>query len=212
MAFENAMKRNVFGSSEEFISRLLFVVDLPLSDQSNRYAVSDVACSMCFEHWRATLHLLKGGLLPSAVVVHCAQFEALLRSVLALYGASLEHLNKLSEVLTEESEQNAKNLPQVADMMAVLEKNGPPQAFDALNRFKANSWKALNSYAHAGIHPLRRHAEGYPLQLLESIARNANGLGVVAAMQSVVLSGAQPLQKKILGLAQEFSDCMPPPL
>jgi len=35
---------------------------------------------------------------------------------------------------------------------------------------------------------------------------------VVAAMQSVVLSGAQSLQQKILGLAQEFSDCMPPPL
>lgn len=209
---KNTMARNIFDTSEELASKLLSVVDLPLFDDSNRLVVSDVACSMCFEHWKATLHLLRDGLLPSAVVVHRAQFEALLRSVWALYGASPEHLNKLSAVLNDESEQGAKNLPQVAEMMVAVEKKGPPQAFDALSRFKSNSWKALNSYAHAGIHPLRRHAEGYPIQLFEGIAKNANGLGVVAAMQSAVLSGVQPLQREILSIASQYSDCMPPPL
>lgn len=93
--------------------------------------------------------------------------------------------------------------------MYAVGKSAPPQAFDALNRFKSNSWKALNSYAHAGIHPLRRHAEGYPLQLFEGVVRNANGLGVMAAMQSVVLSGAQPLQREILTLASQYPSCMP---
>ena len=206
------MTRTIFDATEELIAKLLPLIELPLIDDSNRLAVSDVACSLCFEHWDAILHLLRDGLLPSAVVVHRAQFEALLRSVWALYVASDEQLNKLSSVLTNESEQNAKNLPQVAEMMGAVEKKGPPQAFDALNTFKANSWKALNSYAHAGIHPLRRHAEGYPLQLLESIAMNANGLAVVAAMQAAVLSGAQPLQREILNLASQYPDCMPPTL
>jgi len=206
------MARNIFDATEELIAQLFPLIDLPLFDDSDRLAVSDVACSMCFEHWTATLHLLKCGLLPSAVVVHRAQFEALLRSVWAHYAASDEHLNKLSVVLTTESEQNAKNLPTVAEMMGAVEKRGPPQAFDAINRFKENSWKALNSYAHAGIHPLKRHAEGYPMQLLESIAKNANGLAVVAAMQAAVLSGVQPLQREILNLASKYPDCMPPPL
>jgi hypothetical protein len=206
------MARNIFDATEELISRLLPLIDLPLFDDSKRLEVSNVACSMCFEHWEAALHLLRAGLLPSAAVVHRAQFEVLLRSVWALYAASDEHLSKLSAELTSESEQSAKNLPQVADMMSAIQKKGPPQAFDALSRFKENSWKALNSYAHAGIHPLKRHAEGYPIQLLESVAKNANGLAVVAAMQSAVLSGVQPLQREILSLASQYPDCMPPPL
>lgn len=95
-------------------------------------------------------------------------------------------------------------------MMASVKEKGPPQAFDALNRFKENSWKALNSYAHAGIHLIRRHAEGYPVQLLDSIARNSNGLAVVSAMQAASLAGVQPLQREILNIASQYPDCMPP--
>jgi len=206
------MERNIFKATADLSEKLLPLIDLPLFDDSSRLVVSDISCSLSFEHWKATLNLLEGGLLPSAVVVHRAQFESLLRSVWILYAASDAHISKLSEILTLESEQNAKNLPQVADMMVSLSKKAPPQAFDALNRFKENSWKALNSYAHAGIHPIRRHAEGYPVQLLESIARNSNGLAVVCAMQAAILAGVQPLQKEILGLASQYPDCMPPPL
>jgi Ni,Fe-hydrogenase III component G len=206
------MARGIFEKTEELAAKLLQLIDLPLFDDSKRLEVSNVSCSMSLEHWGATLNLLENGLLPSAVVVHRSQFEALLRSIWVLYAASDEHLSKLSAVLTVESEQNAKNLPQVADMMAALSKKGPPQAFDALNRFKDNSWKALNSYVHAGVHPIRRHAEGYPMQLLESIAKNSNGLAIVSAMQVAVLGGAQPLQREILNLASQYAGCMPPPL
>lgn len=206
------MYRDVFVATEELAAKLLQLIDLPLFDDSSRLTVSDVACSMSLEHWAATRSLLDAGMLPSAVVVHRAQFEALLRSIWILYAAPDEHLSKLSAELTVESEQNAKNLPQVADMMAAVNKKGPPQAYEALNRFKENSWKALNSYAHAGLHPIRRHAEGYPVQLIESIARNANGLAILSAMQVAVLSGLQPLQQEILDLAAQYPDCMPPPL
>ena len=205
------MHRDVFVATEELAAKLLQLIDLPLFDDTSRLVVSDVACSMSLEHWAATRSLLNAGMLPSAVVVHRAQFEALLRSIWILYAAPEEHLSKLSAELTVETEQNAKNLPQVADMMAAVNKKGPPQAYEALNRFKENSWKALNSYAHAGLHPIRRHAEGYPVQLIESIARNANGLAILSAMQVAVLSGLQPLQREILDLAAQYPDCMPPP-
>lgn len=206
------MHRDVFVATEKLAAKLLQLIDQPLFDDSSKLVVSDVACSMSLEHWAATLSLLNAGMLPSAVVVHRAQFEALLRSIWILYAAPDEHLSKLSAELTVETEQNAKNLPQVADMMAAVNQKGPPQAYEALNRFKENSWKALNSYAHAGLHPIRRHAEGYPVQLIESIARNANGLAILSAMQVAVLSGLQPLQREILDLAAQYPDCMPPPL
>ena len=104
------------------------------------------------------------------------------------------------------------DIAQAQVMMEALAKSGPKEAHAALARFKDNSWKALNSYAHAGIHPLRRHADGYPEQLMHSVLCNANGLAMLSAMQAAVLSGAQPLQRKVLQLAAKHSACMPPPL
>jgi hypothetical protein len=206
------MNRDLFSVTDEFAEKLLQLIDLPLYEESLRLAVSDVACSMSLEHWVATRNLLNSGMLPSAAIVHRAQFESLLRSIWILYAASEDQLAKFSADLNLETEQNAKNLPQVSDMMAAVNKNGPLQAYEALNRFKETSWKVLNSYVHAGIHPIRRHAEGYPVQLIESIARNANLLAVLSAMQAAVLGGVQQLQREILELAAQYPVCMPPPL
>jgi hypothetical protein len=195
-----------------FAEKLYLTIAVPRFDDTDRVRVSDVACSMSLEHWDATRSLLNSGLLPSALVVHRAQFEALLRSVWVLYAASEEEIGKLAATLSIESEQAAKNLPQTAEMLADLSTKAPSQAYDALSRFKDNSWKALNSYAHAGIHPLRRHEEGYPIDLLKSVFRNSNGLAIVAGMQTAVLSGRQPLVKDVLAVGLAHPLCMPPPL
>jgi hypothetical protein len=202
----------IFDESDALAEELLALIDVPLFDDSPRIRTSDVACSLSLEHWASARALLRLGLLPSAIVVHRAQFEALARSIWLLYAASVFHLIKLTATLSLESEQAAKNMPQTAEMMQDLSKKAPPQAYDALSRFKENSWKALNSYAHAGIHPIRRHDDGYPIQLLHDVLRNANGLAAVGCMQAVVLSGQQPLQRSILALTAKHPQCMPPPL
>ena len=202
----------IFDESDALAEELLALIAVPLFDDSPRIRISDVACSLSLEHWASARALLRSGLLPSAIVVHRAQFEALARSIWLLYAASDDHLSKLTATLSWEAEQAAKNMPQTAEMMQDLAKNAPPQAYDALSRFKENSWKALNSYAHAGIHPIRRRDDGYPVQLLHDVLRNANGLAVVGCMQAAVLSGRQPLQRSILALTAKHPPCMPPPL
>ena len=203
---------NVFDESDALANELLTVIDQPLLDHSDRVRTSDVACSLALEHWHSARALLRAGLLPSALVVHRAQFEALTRSIWLVYAASDNDVSKLSAILSLESEQSAKNMPQIAEMMLDLEKKAPTQAYGALSRFKDNSWKALNSYAHAGIHPIRRRDEGYPPRLLHDALRNVNGLAVVTCMQAVVLSGQQPLQRTLLEMADKYSACIPPPL
>ena len=198
--------------SDAIAEELLALVDHPLCNESDRVAIADVACSLAFEHWRSLRLLLRARLLPSALVVHRSQFEAVLRSVWLTYAASDVEVSKLTVTLDVESEQAAKNIAQAQHMMEALAKSGPKEAHAALVRFKDNSWKALNSYAHAGIHPLRRHADGYPEPLMHSVLCNANGLGVLSAMQAVVLSGAQPLQREVLQLAAKHPTCMPAPL
>lgn len=202
----------IFSESDKLSSELYQLIDLPLFDDSTRVVISAVACSMALEHWGAARQLFSSGLLPSGMVVQRAQFEALVRSVWLLYAATEEKIAKLSATLTLENELAAKNIPQIADMISAIEKKAPSQAYDALNRFKENSWKALNSYAHAGIHPIRRHHEGYPIKLIQDVTRNTNGLAIICAMQAVVLSGLQPLQKQVLELAANYPNCMPPPL
>jgi hypothetical protein len=128
------------------------------------------------------------------------------------YAASENNVAKFTLELSLEAEQAAKNAPMVNEMVQEIELKAPRPAFDALARFKDNSWKALNSYAHAGIHPLRRHRDGYPLALIQSVLCNANGLAVLSCMQAVVLGGQQSLQKAILEVAGKHPTCMPPPL
>lgn len=198
--------------SDAIAGELLELVDLPLCNESDRVAISDVACSLAFEHWHSLRLLLHARLLPSALVVHRSQYEAILRSVWLTYAASDAEVSKLSASLNLESEQAAKNVAQTQLMMEAIAKSGPKEAHEALARFKEHSWKALNSYAHAGIHPLRRHADGYPEPLMHGVLCNANGLAVLTAMQAAVLSGVQSLQREVLQLAAKHASCMPPPL
>jgi hypothetical protein len=203
---------SIFDESDALAAEMLALIAVPLFDESPRIRTSNVACSLSLEHWASARALLRLGMLPSAIVVHRAQFEALARSIWLLYAAADNELSKLTATLTLESEQAAKNMPQTAVMMEDLAKKAPPPAYEALFRFKDHSWKALNSYAHAGIHPIRQHDDGYPVQLLEAVLRNANGLAVVCCMQAAALSGVQSLQSNVLSLAASRAACMPPKL
>lgn len=202
---------NAFEQSERLVVELLQLIDMPVMD-SPRIVIADVACSLSLEHWHSVRAQLELGLLPSALVVHRAQFEALVRSLWLTHAANEEALAKLTATLDLESEQAAKNMPTVDGMMKYLKDKAPVQAYAALERFKENNWKALNSYTHAGIHPLRRHADGYPVALIHSVLCNANGVGVMSCMQAVVLSGMQPLQRDILAVAARNPECLPAPL
>ena len=203
--------KNAFDESDQLVQDLLPILELPLID-AVRVRVADTACSLSLEHWHAVRALLELGLLPSALVVHRAQFEALVRSLWLTFAARDEDVAKLNATLDLESEQAAKNMPTVPLMMQSIKEKAPANAYAALNQFKEHNWKALNSYTHAGIHPLRRHADGYPTGLIHSVLCNANGVGVMSCMQAVALSGAQPLQKQVIEIASRYPHCMPAPL
>ena len=104
---------DIFDDSDTLARELLAVIDLPLLNSSSKIRTSDVACSLALEHWHSARALLRAGRLPSALVVHRAQFEALVRSIWIAYAASDDHVSKLTSTLSLESEQAAKNMPQV---------------------------------------------------------------------------------------------------
>jgi hypothetical protein len=188
-------------ASKRMGDELNVAFSLPLYEPSDRKCVSHWASSLSLEHASAVRLLLANTLVSSALVAHRAQYEAAVRAVWAFYAATAEHIEKLTADLTLDAEQSAKNLPTTNEMIRSLAKTAPPVAYQVLLSFKESSWGALNSYAHAGIHPLRRHSKGYPVSLIEIVQKHANAIAIVAGMQAAILTGSQPLVHEI-GLFQ----------
>ena len=166
--------------SSELFQPLGAVLALPLAPSSSTSGLSRACSSLSLLHWEASHALFEQSFLPSAMVLHRAQFEAAVRAVWVFYAANPTEVAKLSATLSAEAEQNAKNMAQVKSMLDTLAKVPAAQApYQSLSRFKEASWSALTSFAHAGIHAVQRHASGYPETLVEDIVRNSNAIAVL---------------------------------
>lgn len=74
-------------------------------------------------------------------------------------------------------------------MLELIIEKSPFQASGMLLNFKEVNWHAVTSFVHSGIHPLRRHAKGYPVGLVEIALRKCNGLNVMVVQSGVFLGG-----------------------
>lgn len=185
--------------------------DHPLANGTQRLRVSAIGANLAMDHWLAVTMLMESGNFASAIALVRLQYESLLRSVWCLHCATDAQIDLLSESLSEASQQAAKRLPTATGMLEALAK--VPQAVNLcarLDEFRHYAWGPLNSFIHAGQHPLVRQAEGYPVGLLLQIVRASNGLGVLIAMQQVILANRGDLQKAILARCGAFADCLPP--
>jgi hypothetical protein len=199
----------IFHRSELLLQNIAEVIDRPWYDSSARITVCGNLCQLSIAHSCAFRSLSERRLLASAFVILRAQFEAVLRAVWSLYCATDDQIERLVAPLDASTEQAAKNLPQAQEMLAAISK--VPNAivpFEALDEFKTSSWKALNSFTHAGIHPLRRIEDGYPVELLVQNVRVSNGLSMVAAMQLCILTGLPGHQRSLSPLHERFRDCL----
>lgn len=98
----------------------------------------------------------------------------------------------------------------VAEMLKQLDaSDAPAQLIEQLKQYRDVAWKALNSFAHGGIHPLAGTVSGYPPQLTIDALRNSNGLLAIAAQLAAILSGDSRNMEPVRQLHVEFSDCIP---
>lgn len=179
-----------------------------------RMQLSVTAASLSFEHARALRFLVAGGLVSSAIPVMRLQFEAVTRSAWLLFAASDEAVAIAAAPLTSESETAARDLlPMAFEMIKQLRKSPLPAAAAPaamLGRFNDMQRNALNSFVHGGIHVLRRHAEGYPAQLVCQVIECSNALMTIAAMMLAILSGDSLLAGRMNRIHIGFEDCLTP--
>ncbi len=145
-----------------------------------------------------------------AAVVLRSQFEALVRSVWVHHQATDSQVDKLSQELSIESQQANKNIPHVAEMLADLEKHESLRnLLISLNEFKGSAWQPLNSFVHSGIHAIYWTKWQPPINFIEQIFRNSNGLAVLAYQNLAILTGQPLMQRKIIAATAAFSSCLP---
>lgn len=187
------------------------ITDHALADDSPRVRFSAVGANLATEHWLAMTTLMESRRFASAIALIRLQYESLLRSVWCLHCAVDDQIETLSTAMSEQSQESAKRWPTATAMLEAIGTLRQTTALHAsLCEFKDGSWTALNSFIHAGLHPLVRQAEGYPYELLLQTMRISNGLGLLTAMQKAVLTDRRDLQKIVLTRCESFTDCLPP--
>jgi len=194
----------------ELIGHLAEVVDHPPHDDCERLLLSRTLAITSL-HFAASVRNLCDAQLPiGAAAVLRSQFEAVLRGIWVLYRATDEQIERLTSTLSIESQQATKNIPQVAEMLGMLEKI--PQLANllvALQEFKGSSWMPLNSFVHSGIHAVHWTRFEPPQALIEQMFRSSNGLAVLACQHLAILTGRVGLQNEVIAACAAYSSCLP---
>ena len=176
-----------------------------------RYFVALQSGLLSLEHATGALVLIGQGLYPSAFSLMRPQYESLVRGIWLLYAANDTWVEKLGEPLTIESAKRANEGLMLAEMLKELEKSStaPAPIVEQLKQYRDVTWKALNSYAHGGLHPLSRTRAGYPAQLTYDIVRNSNAIVALATQLISILSGDSRNMEHVRRFHVEYSDCLP---
>ena len=176
-----------------------------------RYLVALQAGMLSLEHAAGALVLISQGFYPSAFTLMRPQYESLVRGIWLLYAASDTWVEKLSEPLTLESAKRANEGLMLAEMLKELEKSStaPAPIVEQLKQYRDVTWKAMNSYAHGGLHPLSRTLAGYPAQLTYDVVRNSNAIVALATQLIAILTGDPRNMEQVRRFHVEYSDCLP---
>ncbi|QID17833.1 hypothetical protein G3580_09380 [Nitrogeniibacter mangrovi] len=195
----------------EFHQRVVEIVaDLePYPDQ--RFVLAMKSAHLSLEHGAAVALLVSADMCAPGFTLVRTQFESLVRGIWLLYAATDTWVEKLSQPLTQESADMAKDTLMLADMLKRLRasEGAPAGLLDQLEACRDVTWKALNSYAHGGFHPLSRLETGYPAQLAYDVLRNSNAVTALATQLTAILTGDQRAMAPVRSLHVEFADCLP---
>jgi hypothetical protein len=110
-----------------------------------------------------------------------------------------------------ESAKRANEGEGLAEMLKQLEGNptAPPDIVAQLREYKEVTWKAMNSYAHGGLHPLSRKISGYPAQLIYNVIRNSNAVVALTAQLQSIVTGMPESMVPVRQMHRDFADVLP---
>lgn len=192
-----------------FLEEIHPILCLGPSKLTKRWEGSWVMCDVAIEHAHSLQSLMNGRNYTSAVSILRLQFDALTRSVWLLWGATDKKVERIMQDLTVESANADNGLPSHVEMLQQIKGKAPAEATRMLFEFRDVTWKASSSYVHGGIHAMKRHSEGYPMQLLQQIVINSNGLAMLSAVHLATMAGNQHVINDITRIRDLYKDILP---
>lgn len=146
--------------------------------------------------------------------MHRTQYEALLRGAWSPHAATDAQVEKLLQPLGPESEQAAKNLPGAMEMLRRPEmqlKAVPELAglIMPLRQIYNAWWRAMNSYVHGGVHPIKRTEDVFPSPLADQAVRHSNGMMHMAFRLLSRLGPSADISRQVDRSIWDFQDCLP---
>ncbi|MBB3181151.1 DUF6988 family protein [Variovorax sp. Sphag1AA] len=214
MPIEQILRRSE--ELDDAIVRMLDLDSYPVyAEDRKRMGLSVTAASLSFDHARALRLLVASGFVSSAVPLMRMQFEATTRSAWLLFAAAEAEVAAAGAPLSAESQEAARSLPMATGMIKALRQASaavPAAAAPAamLGQFDKMQRNALNSFVHGGIHALRRHEDGYPVELVRQLIECSNGLTTISAMMLAILTGDTLLMRRMNRVHEGFEDCLTP--
>lgn len=190
---------------EEELLRIFEPDNIGISARDN---TSYTMCSITLEHARSLRLLMGAGNFTSAVGMMRVQYEALVRAIWVFYAADDSSIANLSKELTPDNEKLISRLPMLSEMLKRLEKKAPQEVFRMLDEIKDQSWKAMNSFIHSGIHAVSRHEKGYPVHLIEQTIRHSNGMSILVSILLSILTNELGFATVLIRVQHEYEDCL----
>ncbi|WP_427913901.1 DUF6988 family protein [Ramlibacter sp. MMS24-I3-19] len=191
-----------------------FLEDLPITASAHFPAATAAALSL--EHAGALRLLFSAGAPQSACALLRLQYEALLRGAWLIYAAPAAASEKLSASLEPDSQQAAKNVAGAKTMLEQLQKSleANPALLGLvkpLAEIRDVSWDAMNSFVHAGLHPLVRTSEGFPHELAANVVRQSNAMQHMAARLLARLSDDSSglIPRRVDSVWMQYEGCLP---
>ncbi|MGE8360332.1 DUF6988 family protein [Pseudomonas sp.] len=196
--------------SAELEARIASFLGLPLFDNSSRLRAVRSVASLGFEHAQSLKYLTAAGLCTSASALLRVQYESLVRAIWLHHCATNQDVELMLAELTHETAKQASKMPMLSRMLDEIEAKASHVPVASLREFKHYSWKPLSSYVHGGIHAVRRHGRGFPVELAVMQIRQSNGLLGLAGNLLLIIAGIPAEAGVMAGIYKEFTDCLPP--
>ena len=183
--------------------------DLPPPHSKRTVAVVGF-CRVVQQHVIGQHVLLASGLDVPAMTLVRPSFEASVRAIWCLKGASDEWVEKFMSAPDAEAAPDAETVlgPAVDSMLLVIREHHPKWLHDALLQLRTQTWKAMHSYVHGGIRPVVQSLSELPEQKQRAVLLNANAFLVIAT--NVLRMACGVPSPMLSALQRNYADCIPP--
>ena len=178
--------------------------------RSKRGIAVTAYCSIVREHVLSQLHLLALGHSVTAMTLVRPSFEALVRAIWCLDGASDAWVDQFLSPPGPERDPGDETIkgPAVESMLEAIQRRHPAFVHGALAGLKDTTWRPMHSYVHGGVRPVLQSLLGCPEAQCCAVVVNANGFAMFST--NVLIMAAGGPSGRLSELQRRFATCLPP--